>query len=173
MHAKSSPGAITGFGGVFDSFTDWALDFQYDRTIPRFGGDVLSFRGTYIRENSSLGASFAADGASLVRHHLNTVQANAEYHFGDRVSGTIGFFNLDGTPDPTLFPAMSVSGSSNGDPRSNGYIANVSWWPIQNIGLTFQYTGYMRFNGAQTNYDGSGRAAGANNTAFLVARFVF
>ncbi|MGD0906113.1 MAG: hypothetical protein ABSA96_00920 [Candidatus Acidiferrales bacterium] len=173
IHLKSSPEGITGFGGVFDGFTDWAADFQYDRTIPRFGGDVLSFRGTYIRENSSLGATFADDGALLVRHHLNTVQANAEYHFGDRVSGTIGFFNIDGTPDPSLFPAMSVAGSANGDPRSNGYIANVSWWPIQNIGLTFQYTGYMRFNGAQTNYDGFGRTAGANNTAYLVARFVF
>src|ERR1700724_2070678 len=51
MHTKASPNAITG---PTDSHTDWALDFQYDRTIPRFKNDVLSFRGTYIRENSSL-----------------------------------------------------------------------------------------------------------------------
>ena len=164
MHVKSYPGAIAGLD---DSYTDWAFDFQYDRTIPQFGGDVVSFRGTYIRENSALVATGALTTDPLIRHHLNTVQANAEYHFGNKLSGTIGYFDVDGTPDPVLFA------SANGDPRSNGYIANVSWWPVQNIGLTFQYTGYSRFNGAATNYDGSGRNAISNNTAYLVARFVF
>jgi len=180
IHVKSSPGAITG---LEDSYTDWAFDFQYDRTIPRFGGDVISFRGTYIRENSALVSTFNSGGSDFVQHHLNTVQANAEYHFGDKISGTIGFFNVDGTPDFTLYSGAAdptdpttvppVSGSLNGDPRSNGYIANVSYWPVQNIGLTFQYTGYMRFNGGGLNYDGSGRTAGSNNTVYLVARFVF
>ncbi|HLJ24559.1 MAG TPA: hypothetical protein VKT71_10675 [Candidatus Acidoferrales bacterium] len=164
MHVKSYPGAIAGLD---DSYTDWAFDFQYDRTIPQFGGDVVSFRGTYIRENSALVATGALTTDPLIRHHLNTIQANAEYHFGNKLSGTIGYFDVDGTPDPVLFA------SANGDPRSNGYIANVSWWPVQNIGLTFQYTGYSRFNGAATNYDGSGRNASSNNTAYLVARFVF
>ena len=170
MHVKSSPGAITG---LEDGYTDWAFDFQYDRTIPRFRGDVVSLRGTYIRENSSLLATFTNAGASLVQHHLNTVQANAEYHFGNKLSGTIGYFNVDGTPDPLLFPAAPVSGSANGYPRSNGYIANISWWPVQNVGLTFQYTGYARFNGGTANYDGSGRNANSNNTVLVVARFVF
>ena len=180
IHMKSTPGAITG---LEDGYTDWAVDFQYDRIIPQFKGDVLSIRGTYIRENSSLLATFTNGGASLVQNHLNTVQANAEYHFGDKYSATIGYFNLDGTPDlllysgettpgdPTTIPP--VTGSLNGDPRSNGVIANVSWWPVQNIGLTFQYTGYTRFNGAGTNYDGAGRNAGSNNTLYLLARFVF
>ena len=170
MHMKSTPGAITG---LEDSYTDWAADFQYDRTIPQFRGDVLSIRGTYIRENSSLVATASSLTDPLIRHHLNTVQANAEYHFGDKYSGTIGYFNVTGTPDPLLFPAGPVTGNANGDPRSNGVIANVSWWPVQNIGLTFQYTGYTRFNGAGTNYDGAGRAAGSNNTIYLLARFVF
>jgi hypothetical protein len=174
MHMKSTPGAITG---LEDSYTDWAADFQYDRTIPQFRGDVLSFRGTYIRENSSLLSTFTGGGAGLVQHHLNTVQANAEYHLGDKYSGTIGWFSVDGTPDPLLYsggtPVPPVTGSANGDPRSNGFIANISWWPVQNIGLSIQYTGYTRFNGAGTNYDGSGRNAGSNNAVYLVARFVF
>ena len=175
IHVKSSPMGITGFGGSFDSFTDWAADFQYDRTIPSFGGDVFSIRGTYIRENSSLVATSNLDpsGASGIGHHLNTVQANAVYHFGDKLSGTIGWFNIDGTTDPLLFPVASVSGSANGDPKSGGYIANVSWWPVQNVGLTFQYTGYTRFNGAGTNYDSFGRDAGSNNTIYMIARFIF
>ena len=38
--------------------------------------------------------------------------------------------------------------------------------PIQNIRLTLQYTGYTKFNGGRSNYDGTGRNAGANNTLF-------
>ena len=170
MHMKSSPNAITG---PTNSYTDWAVDFQYDRTIPQFKNDVLSFRGTYIRENSSLDATFAADGASLIRHHLNTVQGNVEYHYGTKLSGTVGLFSVTGTPDPLLYAPAPVFGSANGDPRSNGYALNLSWWPEQNIDLAVQYTGYLRFNGGATNYDGAGRHAGGNNAVFLLARFVF
>ena len=105
---------------------------------------------------------------------MNTAQADAEYHFGNKYAATVGWFNVNGTTDPLLFPAGApVSGNFGGDPRSNGYIANFSWWPVQNVGLTFQYTGYTSFNGAGKNYDGFGRNAGANNTVYLLARFVF
>ena len=170
IHLKSTPNGVTG---PEDSFTDWAVDFQYDRTIPQFNDDVLSFRGSYIRENSSLAATFLGGGAGFPRHHLNTLQGNVEYHYGTKLSGTAGLFSVNGTPDPVLFPQGPVSGSANGDPRSNGYILNVSWWPEQNIDLAVQYTGYLRFNGLQTNYDGAGRNASGNNTVFLLARFVF
>jgi hypothetical protein len=172
MHVKSTPGSITG---LEDSYTDSAFDFQYDRVIPQFRGDVVSIRGTYIRENSALHASLALapPGAASVYHHLNTAQVNAEYHFGDKYSATVGWFNLDGSSDTVLYPPSPVTGNTNGDPKSAGYIANVSWWPVQNIGLTFQYTGYTRFNGAATNYDGAGRNASSNNTIYLLARFVF
>lgn len=175
IHLKSTPGGMpAGVTGLEDGYTDWAADFQYDRTIPQFRGDVLSIRGTYIRENSSLLATFNNAGADFVQHHLNTVQANAEYHLGDKYSGTIGYFNVTGTSDNSLYPGGTpVFGNANGDPRSGGYIANVSWWPVQNIGLTLQYTGYTRFNGGGANYDGAGRNAGSNNTLYLLARFVF
>ena len=172
MHMKSSPGAITG---LEDSYTDWAVDFQLDHTIPQWKNDVLSIRGTYIRENSSLiaSASPAVGAAAVVSHHLNTAQANVEYHFGTRVSATAGYFDVTGTADPLLFASAPVSGSANGSPQSNGYLLNLSWWPQQNIDLAFQYTGYLRFNGAQKNYDGAGRAANGNNSVYLLARFVF
>jgi hypothetical protein len=170
IHVKSTPNAVVG---LTDSFTDWAADFQYDRTIPQWKSDVLSFRGTYIRENASLVATFAAGGAAFPQHHLNTVQGNAEYHFGSKLSATAGLFHIDGTPDPVLYPQAPVSGSANGDPRSSGYILNLSWWPVQNIDLAVQYTGYQRFNGGQTDYDGAGRNASGNNTVYLLARFVF
>jgi hypothetical protein len=170
MHMKSTPNAVTG---LMDSYTDWAADFEYDRTLPQFRNDVVSLRGAYIRENSGLLATFAEGGAAQVGHHLNTAQANVEYHFGTRLSGTAGFFNITGTSDPLLFSQAAVSGSANGSPQSNGYTLNASWWPAQNVDLAVQYTGYWRFNGAQTNYDGAGRNASSNNTVFLLARFVF
>jgi hypothetical protein len=170
IHVKSTPNSVVG---LMDSYTDFAGDFQYDRTIPQFNNDVLSVRGTYIRENSNLLATFVAGGAAQTGHHLNTAQANVEYHFGTRFSGTAGLFDITGTRDPLLFAPAAISGSANGSPQSNGYILNVSWWPEQNVDLAVQYTGYFRFNGAQTNYDGAGRSAAANNTVYVLARFVF
>ena len=168
MHMRSSPGAITG---AEDEYTDWAVDTQIDRTV--FRTDVLSLRATYIRENSNLAASALLDVASPGSHHLNTFLANAEYHFGNRASTAFGWFNTTGTVDTALYTQEAVSGSANGDPRASGYIANFSYWPWQNVQLSAQYTGYTRFNGGNTNYDAAGRNANSNNTAYLVARFIF
>jgi hypothetical protein len=162
IHARNT--ALTG-PGPQDEYTDFAFDTQIDRTL--FRTDVLSFRGTYIRENSNLLAS------GFGSNHLNTILANAEYHFGNRYTGTFGVFNTGGTVNPGLYPPAAVSGSANGDPRGAGYIANVSFWPWQNLQLGAQYTGYTRFNGGSTNYDGSGRNASANNTIYLDAKFIF
>ncbi len=170
IHVDSTPNAVVG---LQDQYTDWAVDSQYDRTL--FRRDVLSLRGTFIDEHSSLNATFNAvpPGAQSVKHHLDTAMANAEYHFGNRISGTVGFFDTWGTGDPLLYSQAPVSGSANGDPRSTGYITNLSFWPVQNIQLAFQYTGYTRFNGGSTNYDGAGRNASGNNTVYLLARFIF
>jgi len=175
MHMRSTPGAITAPDGtpfpVQDSFTDWAVDTQIDRTM--FRTDVLSFRATYIRENNDLLATALFDGAAQGSHHLNTVMANAEYHIGNKYTGTLGWFNTTGTSDLALFPSGAVSGNANGDPRGAGYIANFTYWPWQNLLLGFQYTGYTRFNGAANNYDGAGRNANSNNTIYLDAKIIF
>jgi hypothetical protein len=168
MHMRSSPGAITG---LEDNFTDYAVDAQIDRTL--FRTDVLSLRGTYIRENSNLAAMAALEAASPGSHHLNTFMANAEYHIGNKYSATFGWFDTNGTVDALLYPQSDISGSANGDPKSSGYIANVGFWPWQNLQLSAQYTGYTRFNGGSTNYDAAGRNASGNNTVYLVARFLF
>ena len=171
MHIKSTPLAITG---PKNSYTDWAFDFQYDRVIPQWKNDVLTLRGTYIRENSHLLATFETiGGATPFSHHLNTAQANVEYHFGNRLSATGAFFNITGTADPFFYAPAAVGGSANGSPASTGYITQLSYWPYQNIQLTAQYTGYTKFNGLRTNYDGFGRNASANNTTYLQVFFIF
>jgi hypothetical protein len=175
MHVRSTPGAITAPDGSTlspqDSFTDWAVDTQIDRTL--FRTDVLSFRATYIRENNDLLGTLTAGGAAQGSHHLNTVMANAEYHIGNKYTGTFGWFHTTGTSDVGLYPSGAVSGNFNGDPRGSGYIANVTYWPWQNLMLGAQYTGYTRFNGAANNYDGAGRNANSNNTIYLDAKVIF
>lgn len=173
MHMKTTPNGITPSQDGFDGYTDWAFDTQYDRTL--FRKDVLSVRGTYIRENSQLAYSCSSSvgAAAVCSHHLNTFLPNVEYHVGTRLSGTFGWFFTSGTSDPILFPSGAVSGNLNGDPRSSGYTANVSYWPWQNLQLAAQYTGYTRFNGGSTNYDGAGRDANSNNTVYLDAKFLF
>ena len=168
MHMESSPGAIVG---LKNQYTDWAMDLQIDRTL--FRKDVLSLRGTYIHENSDLAASYAAMAAQVSNHHLNTVLANAEYHLGNHYSATFGWFETEGTVDPLLYPQSAVSGSADGNPRGAGFITNLSWWPMQNLQLAFQYTGYTRFNGAAMNYDGAGRNASGDNTVYLDVHFIF
>ena len=179
MHMKSTNNVINdGVSNVYDSYTDWAFDTQYDRTL--FRKDVLSLRGTYIHENSNLASSASVPPptgplASPGGHHLNTFMPNIEYHFGNRYTGTFGWFITEGTADALLYPPGAVTGNANGDPRSAGYIANVSYWPWQNLQLAFQYTGYTRFNGGSTNYDvpAPGRNASSNNTIYLDAKFLF
>jgi hypothetical protein len=181
MHLRSTPNSITNTDGSSfpwqDSYTDWGVDAQIDQTL--FRRDVLSFRTTYIRENSDLLASANLPAplgplAGLGPHHLNTFMANAEYHFGNRYTGTFGWFNTTGTSDTTLYSSgTAVTGNFNGDPRGTGYIANFTYWPWQNLLLAAQYTGYTRFNGAANNYDSLGRNATGNNTLYLDAKIIF
>ncbi len=171
MHMKSTPGAITAADGSTlprDSFTDFAFDTQIDRTM--FRTDVLSFRATYIRENSNLLASVAGQPSN----HLNTLLADAEYHIGNKYTGTFGWFSTTGTSNLGIYPSDTpVTGNFNGDPRGTGYIANFTYWPWQNLLLGAQYTGYTRFNGGSVNYDGAGRNASSNNTFYLDAKIIF
>ena len=168
MHVDSTPNGVVG---LQDTFTDWAVDAQLDQTL--FVRDVLSIRASYTHESSNLAATLDQGGAAAAGHTLKSVAVNAGYHFGNQVSATLGWFDVTGTADPQLFPPGALSGSANGSPNSTGYIANLSWWPIQNAQLGVQYTAYTRFNGAGTNYDGAGRNASANNTFYVLARFIF
>ena len=170
MHIATIPGAVTG---PKDYYTDAAADVQYERVLPSFHNDVITVHSTYIHENSNLYATFAAGGASQVNHNLQTFKVNGIYHFGNKYAATIGGFNTWGTADPLLFTEASVTGNANGSPKTDGYIANFSYWPVQNLELSLQYTGYLHFNGAENNYDGAGRNANGNNSLYMSVWIVF
>jgi hypothetical protein len=49
-----------------------------------------------------------------------------------------------------------------------------SWGrPYLNVRLGLQYTGYLKFNGGTSNYDGVGRSASQNNSLFAYYWFLF
>jgi hypothetical protein len=58
-------------------------------------------------------------------------------------------------------------GSLNNSPNTKGYIMELDYLPRENVRLMLQYTGYTKYLGDRTNYDGSGRNASDNNSLFL------
>ena len=161
MFVSSVPGGVEGGR---DTYTDPSVDLQYERL---FGVDILTVHATYIHETSHLEGTVAAGGAAESLHHLNSFRANATYHLRRRWAFTLAGFATAGSADPILFAPAPVTGSALGSPNSSGFIAQVGFWPKQNIELTAAYTGYAKFNGAGHNYDGSGRSASANNSIYI------
>ena len=140
------------------------MDFQYQRPI---GADQLDVHGTYIREKSNLGATYSAGGASSPLHHLNTFKIDTTYHWRDKCSATGAFFSTTGTSDSLLYAPAALTGSNSGSPNTSGYIAQFAYWPVKNIDINVNYSGYVKFNGARQNYDGANRSASDNNTVYM------
>ncbi|MFP5236691.1 MAG: cytochrome C [Acidobacteriota bacterium] len=161
MYMKSFPNAISG---PEDSYVDPSLDFQYERPI---GANFLDVHGTWIHEKSTLDATYAGGGATAPDNHLNTLRLDSTYHWRNRYTATGALFSTTGNSDALLYAPAAVTGSQNGNPDTSGYVAQFAYWPMQNIDLNVSYTGYTKFNGATTNYDGANRNASDNNTVYM------
>ena len=157
----SHPSAISG---PEDHYVDPSFDFQYEHP---FGANLLDAHGTYIHESSDLAGAVAAGTASFNNNHLNTWKLDSTYHWASKFAATGALFGTTGNADPLLYAPAPVTGSNNGSPNTAGYIFQGSYWPVQNIDLSVEYTGYYKFNGASTNYDGANRNASDNNTVYV------
>ena len=158
---NSFPGAVSG---PEDQYVDPSFDFQYERP---FGANLLDVHGTYIYEKSDLNATYMAQGASTAANHLNTLKLDSTYHWTNKFTATGAIFSTTGNSDPLLYAPAALTGSNNGKPNTTGYTAQFAFWPVQNIDLNLNYTGYLKFNGASTNYDGANRNASDNNTVYV------
>ena len=167
LAVNSHPFAITG---PLDRYIDPSFDFQYERP---FGANLLDAHGTWIHESSNLGATLATGGASVARHNLNTFKLDSTYHWSSKYSATGAIFATTGSADSLLYASAPVTGSANGSPNTGGYIAQLAYWPVQNIDINVNYTGYTKFNGATTNYDGANRNASDNNTVYMALWLIF
>jgi hypothetical protein len=156
-----------------DRYTDIAFDAQFQHI-----GDphTYTFQYTHIHEKQDFRASYPATlagspigvGPTPANAHdtLVTDKFKATYYFERKYGATLGLFRTHGTTDAGLYSPGSVSGSNNGRPNTDGYMIELDYLPLQNLRLMLQYYGYRKFNGARTNYDGSGRRASDNNTLF-------
>jgi hypothetical protein len=140
-----------------DKFLDVGLDTQY-----QFIDDdnQITVVGRAIQENQRLNASFPMGLSNNRSDHLDSANLVGSYFWRRKIGATIGLFNLSGSTDETYF------GSQNGKPNSTWGNAEVDYLPWLNVKLGLQYTAYMKFNGATSNYDGAGRNASDNNLIF-------
>lgn len=159
-----------GISGDTDKYTDTALDFQYERTLAN--DDVFSLYGTYIYEHQNLEGSYAAGNADERSNHLNVFRLNGLYNLGKQVGFGLGYFLLKGSSNGNFYNEDQVL-TRSGSPDTDGILGQVNYYPWENVRLSLQYTAYLKFNGASSNYDGTGRDAQDNNTTYLLAWFVW
>ena len=165
LMAHDQPGNGKPLSGSTDKFRDAALDAQY-----QFIGEdhLFTALATYIDEHQTLGASVADGLAANVDNDLKTIKLTGEYYYKRKIGGSLGYFSTTGSSDPLLYPAAAVTGSANFSPDTTGYVAEVNYLPWLNVKLQLQHTGYSKFNGGKTSYDGAGRAASDNDTTYLL-----
>ena len=192
--SKNASYIDTGAGwlGGSDKFNDIGVDSQY-----QYMGDnyVVTLRATYIHEKQTLGATFLNGISDNPTNTLNSFKAQASYAWNTAAPGnkwvfTGGYFNTWGSTDCLLYngntgcgaqPPSAITMSNNGSPNSDGWIAEIAWfpyamsksplWPYFNARVGLQYIWYNKFNGATSNYDGYGRNASDNNTALAYLWF--
>lgn len=162
-----------------DRYRDIAVDAQYQYiTDPH----TFTAQATYIDERQSYHASYAAVqdtgggiGAGPTPENsvdtLRTFKLKGTYYLDRKYGATLAYFSTTGSADGGLY-GTDADGNAR-TPNSNGYTIELDYLPIQNLRLMFQYTGYGKFDGARHDYDGNGRSAGDNNTAFLNVWFAY
>ncbi|AKJ68127.1 cytochrome C [Pandoraea thiooxydans] len=163
-------------GTPTDRFSDYALDAQYQFITL---SNAFSVQATWIHEKQNWGASYASGGIgagptpSNPSDNLNTLKVKASYYYLRKYGATLAYFSTTGTADPGLYAPAPVTGSANGLPDTRGLIFEVDYLPVPQAKLSLQYTWYLAFNGAKSNYDGNGRNASDNNFLYMSGWFVF
>lgn len=168
-----STAAPASLSGLVNQFNDIAEDLQY-----QFIGEdhIVTLAATHIHESMHLNASFATGTSANPSDQLNTTRIAASYYLGRRYGATVSHFATTGSADAALYPSGSAPGvvtSASGSPDTTGWMLELNYLPWLNTKLSLQYTRYDRFNGGTVNYDGFGRNAGANDTAYLLLWLAF
>lgn len=153
-----------------DRYRDIALDGQY-----QYIGDehIFSAQTTLIRERQQRDGTFALGGAQNATNDLKTFRLGGSYYYRRTYGASLGRFSTTGSSDALLYAPAPTFGFANGSPDSSGWIGELSYLPWQNVKLLLQYVAYQKFNGASSNYDGSGRNASDNNTLYLLGWLAF
>ena len=148
-----------------DRYTDRGVDAQYQYIA---NPHTFTAQARYVKERQDYRSSFAQGLTSNPTDDLSSSQLKATYYYEHQYGVTLSRFSLKGSADATLYPSGAVSGSGSGSPDSRGYILEADYLPVQNVRLMLQYTGYTKFNGGGSGYDGvTARSPHDNNTLFF------
>jgi len=137
-------------------YRDRGVDAQYQYLLDP---QTVSAQFSYIRETINNGDVTGI--ATNPSNTLNSLRVKGTYIYQARYGASLSYFSTTGSSDSTLYS------SANASPDTQGWTPEIFYIPIQNIRIGLQYYNYQKFDGATTNYDGNGRNAKDNNTAFL------
>lgn len=137
-------------------YRDRGVDAQYQYLLDPH---TVTAQFSYIRETINDGVLTGI--ATNPSNTLNQLRVKGSYIYQAKYGGSLTYFGTTGTPDSTLYASAAVN------PNTHGWSPEIFFNPIQNIRIGLQYYAYSEFDGAKTNYDGNGRNARDNNTAFL------
>lgn len=174
LAANTNPGRDASAGQ--DRLVDLGIDAQYQKS---FDHGSLTALASWIYEHQDWSASQALGSVSNPTGHLNSCKATVDYLYDWTYGLTAQYFRTNGSQDALLYAA-----SANASPLSDGFVIQANYlpfnkaggpafWNRSNVKFSVQYTYYSHFDGARTNYDGSGANARDNNTLYLEAWIVF
>lgn len=159
--------------GDTDTFTDIGVDTQYQYVT---GSQTFSIAGTWIHEKQDWDAAFVAGDTAHSSDDLNKFRVNLNYFYRTgigSIGGTAAYTVVDGDSDALLYAPDPVDGSRTGSPDSRYYTLEGDFLIDDAHKLALQYVIYDKFNGSDSNYDGSGRDASDNNTLYALIRMMF
>ena len=151
--------AEPAFSAGTTRFRDRGVDAQYQYILePHTVTAQVRFISERISDPENL---VLADGTSA---KLRTFRSKISYVYRSKYGASLSYFNVTGSADSAAF-----AGGVTNSPGTRGWTPEVSWTPFQNLRVGLQYTAFTRYLGGRSNFDGNGRNAHDNNTAFAYA----
>ncbi|HEX7760814.1 MAG TPA: hypothetical protein VF459_15010 [Caulobacteraceae bacterium] len=161
--------------GASDRYRDLGLDASYQ--APLANGDTLAINARYIDEQQTLDASTVLGLAARRRNDLHDLRADVSYYWRNKLGLTVQAFDTTGSADELLY-----ADNRTFRPDSSGVMVQIDGTPFGNqpqprrrvnLRVGVQFIAYSRFNGAATNFDGTGRNASDQNTVRVFTWFAF
>ncbi len=156
--AGASNGSTTATTGPADTFSDLAIDAQYERP---FGDDSLTVHAVAAREKIKPDA-YRINNPDVTQPDVTfkVFNLNGTYHFGANKALTLAMVRTSGDgADPASYQAGIKTGT-------NALVGEGAYYPWQNVRLSLQYVKYSR-------YLGTSSGASDNNSIYALAWVLF
>ena len=164
--------------GPTTRYRDIGIDSQYQYILDPH---MFSAQFSYIRENQTYSDElWNAANPNYTGSHTNGsntldyLRLKATYVYQAKYGASLGYAAVRGSADSLTYnnsPDVNGNpvpfGSASNTPNTRIWIPEIFWTPIQNVRVGLQYYKFTEYNGSSSNYDGNGRNASDNNTAFL------